>query len=72
MRCTGYNLFVDTGRVQGLLQRVRKALHLRHRTELLRVLWLDKYGIEVEHPELLGIPEALEKIGCRLYGMTAE
>ena len=72
MRCTGYNLFMDTGNPQGRLQRIRKALHLTHRTELLRVLWADKYGIEVEHPELPGMPEALEKIGTRLYKMTVE
>jgi hypothetical protein len=72
MRCTGYNLFIDTGKPQGRLQRIRKDLHLSCRTELLRVLWADKYGIEVEHPELPGMPEALEKIGTRLYNMTAE
>jgi hypothetical protein len=71
MRCTGYNLFIDTGKPQGHLQRIRKTLHLPHRTELLRVLWTDEYGIEVEHPEVPGVPEALEKIGTQLYRMTA-
>jgi len=72
MRCTGYNLFVDTGKPEGALQRIRKALRLTHRTGLLRVLWVDKYGIELEHPDLPGIPEALEKIGSRLYQMAVE
>jgi len=61
---------LDTGRPEDVLQRIRKALHLTHRTELLRILWLDKYGIELEHPELPRIPEVVENIGSRLYGMT--
>jgi hypothetical protein len=72
MRCTGYNLFMNTGKPQGRLQRIRKALRLTYRTELRRVLWADKYGIEVEHPDLPGMPEALEDIGSRLYGMTVK
>ena len=71
MRCTGYNLFVDTGKPEGALQRIRKALRLRHRTEWLQALWVDKYCIEVDRPDLPGVPEALEDIGSRLYGMAA-
>jgi hypothetical protein len=70
MRCTGYNLFVDTRKPEGTLQKIRKALHLRHRTEWLQALWVDKYCIEVDRPELPGVPEALESIGSRLYGMA--
>jgi hypothetical protein len=33
--------------------------------------WLDTYEIELEHPELASMPEALEKIGRQLYGMIA-
>jgi hypothetical protein len=29
----------------------------------------DKCGIKVEHPELPGVPEAVEKIGTGLYSM---
>ena len=71
MRCTGYNLFIDTRKPDGALQRIKKALRLRHRTEWLQALWVDKYCIEVDRPDLPGIPEALENIGGRLYGMTA-
>lgn len=71
-RCTGYNLFLDTGKPSGLYGRIRKSLGLAHRTELLRVFWLDTYEIELEHPELAGMPEALEKVGSQLYGMTAD
>lgn len=71
MRCTGYNLFKDTGEPDGLGQKIRKALGMAHRTKLLRVLYLDKYGIELERPELPGMPEALEEIGRQLYEMVA-
>ena len=30
MRCTGYNLFIDTGKPVGALQRIRKVLRLKH------------------------------------------
>jgi hypothetical protein len=43
-----------------------------HKTEILRVFWVDTCEIELEHPELVGMPEALEKIGSQLYGMTAD
>ena len=72
MRCTGYNLFIDTAKPENTLQRIRKALRLPHRTEWLKVLWVDKYCIELDRPDLPGMPEALEKIGSRLYGMAAE
>ena len=71
MRCTGYNLFMDTGKPEGNLQRIRKALRLSHRTEWLQALWVDKYCIEADRPDLPGVPEALEDIGSRLYGTTA-
>lgn len=71
MRCTGYNLFKDTGEPEGLSQKIRRALGMVHRTKLLRVLYLDKYGIELERPELPGMPEALEEIGRQLYEMVA-
>ena len=71
MRCTGYNLFKDTREPEGLGQQIRRALGMAHRTKLLRVLYLDKYGIELEHPELPGMPEALEEIGRQLYEMVA-
>jgi hypothetical protein len=71
MRCTGYNLFVDTGKPEGALQRIRKVLRLRHRTEWLQALWVDKYCVEVDRPDLPGVLEALETIGSRLYGMAA-
>jgi hypothetical protein len=71
MRCTGYNLFVDTGKPDGTLQGIRKALRLDHRTEWLRAFWVDKYCIEVDRPDLPGMAEALESIGSRLYGMVA-
>lgn len=70
MRCTGYNLFVDTGKPEGALQRIKKTLRLRHRTEWLQALWIDKYCIEVDRPDLPGVPEALESIGSQLYGMA--
>jgi hypothetical protein len=72
MRCTGYNLFVDTGKPEGALEGIKKTLGLRHRTEWLQALWVDKYCIEVDRPDLPGVPEALESIGSRLYGMTAK
>jgi hypothetical protein len=72
MRCTGYNLFIDTGKPESALQRIRKALHLPDRTEWLKVLWADKHCIELDHPDLPGMPEASEKIGSRLYGMAAK
>ena len=72
MRCTGYNLFMDTRRPDGAFQRIKKALRLRHRTEWLQALWVDKYCIEVDRPDLPGVPEALEDIGSRLYGMAAK
>lgn len=71
MRCTGYNLFKDTKEPEGLGQKIRKALGMAHRTKLLRVLYLDKYGIELDHPELPGMPETLEEIGRQLYEMVA-
>jgi hypothetical protein len=71
MRCTGYNLFVDTGKPEGPFQRFRKTLGLRYRTEWLQALWIDKYCIEVDRPELPGVPEAVESIGSRLYAMAA-
>lgn len=71
MRCTGYNLFVDTGKPDGALQRIRKGLRLDRRTEWLRAFWVDKYCIEVDRPDLPGMAEALESIGSRLYGMVA-
>jgi hypothetical protein len=70
MRCTGYNLFVDTGKPEGALQGIKKALGVPHRTEWLQALWVDKYCIEVDRPDLPGVPEALEDIGSRLYGMA--
>jgi len=70
MRCTGYNLFKDTREPDGLNQKIKSALGMAHRTKLLRVLYLDKYGIELEHPELPGMAEALEEIGRQLYGMV--
>jgi hypothetical protein len=72
MRCTGYSLFIDTRKPDGALQRIKKALRLRHRTEWLQALWVDKYCIEVDSPDLPGLPEALEDIGSQLYGMTAK
>jgi hypothetical protein len=69
-RCTGYYLYKDTGKPEGLSQRIRKSLGITHKTKLLQVLNLDKYGIELEHPDLPGMPEALEEIGSHLYGIT--
>jgi len=71
MRCTGYNLFVDTGKPEGVLEGIKKALRLHHRTEWLQALWVDKYCIEVDRPDLPGVPEAMEDIGSRFYGMAA-
>jgi hypothetical protein len=71
MRCTGYNLFLDTGKPEGAFQQVRKTLGLHHRTRWLQALWVDKYCLEVNRPELPGVAEAVESIGSRLYGMTA-
>jgi hypothetical protein len=71
MRCTGYNLFKDTKEPDGLGQKLRRTLGMAHRTKLLRVLYLDKYGIELDRPELPGMPEALEEIGRQLYEMVA-
>jgi len=70
MRCTGYNLFVDTGNPEDAWQRLKKTLRLPHRTEWLQALWVDKYCIEVDRPELPGVPEALESLGSQLYGMV--
>jgi hypothetical protein len=70
MRCTGYNLFVDTGEPDGASQRIRRTLGMRHRTKWLQALWVDKYCIEVNRPDLPGVPEVLESIGKRLYGMV--
>ncbi len=72
MRCTGYNLFVDTGKPEGTVQRIRKALRLLHRTKWLTAFWVDKYCIEVNRPDLSGVPEALVDIGSRLYNMPVE
>jgi len=72
MRCTGYNLFTTTKDPDGLAQKVKKSVGLPHRTKLLRVIYLDKYGIELERPDLPGMPEVIEEIGSRLYGMTTE
>jgi hypothetical protein len=72
MRCTGYNLFVDTGQPEGAVQRIRKALRLLYRTKWLTAFWIDKYCIEVDRPDLPGIPEALAAIGSRLYTMSVE
>jgi hypothetical protein len=69
-RCTGYYLYKDTGKAVGLSQRIRKSLGMTYRTKLLQVLYLDKYGIEVERPDVRGVPEALEEIGTQVYGMT--
>jgi hypothetical protein len=71
MRCTGYNLFKDTGEPDGPGQGIRRALGMAHRTKLLRVMYLDKYGIELEHPELPDMPETLEEIGRQLYEMVS-
>jgi hypothetical protein len=70
MRCTGYNLFMATKEPDGLAQKIKKSVGMAHRTKLLRVIYLDKYGIELERPDLPGMPEVLEEIGSRLYGMT--
>jgi hypothetical protein len=70
MRCTGYNVFMPTVTPDGLTQQIKKFFGKSHKTKLLKVLYLDKYGIEVERPDLPGIPEALEEIGSRLYGMS--
>ena len=72
MRCTGYNLFIDTRKPDGALQMIRRTLRLQHRTEWLKAFWLDKYCIEVDHLDLPSIPEVLENIGRRLYGMTTK
>lgn len=69
-RCTGYYLYKDTGEPDGLSERIRRSLGMAHKTEMLRVLYLDKYGIELERPDLEGMPEALEEIGSHLYGMS--
>jgi hypothetical protein len=72
MRCTGYNLFVDTGKPEGALQTIRKTLRLRHRSKWLQALWVDKYCVEVNRPDLPGVPEVLENIGSKLYGMATK
>ncbi len=69
-RCTGYYLYMDTGKPDGISQTIKKSFGMSHKTKLVHVLYLDKYGIELEHPELPGMPEALEEIGSRLYGIT--
>jgi len=69
-RCTGYFLYSDTGRADGLSQKIRKSLGLHYKTKYLRLLYLDKYGIELDHPDLPGASEALEEIGVTLYGIT--
>jgi hypothetical protein len=70
MQCTGYNLFMDTKKPDGLTQTIRKSLGIAYRNRLLRVVYLDKYGIELEHPDLEGMPEILEEIGTYLYEMA--
>jgi hypothetical protein len=57
---------------QRLYGRIRKSLGLTHKTELLRAFWISTYEIELEHPELAGMPKALEKIGNQLSGTTAD
>jgi hypothetical protein len=52
-------------------QKIRKSLGMPHKTKLLRVLYLDKYGIELERPDVPGATEALEEIGTTLYEMAA-
>jgi hypothetical protein len=69
-RCTGYFLYADTGQTEGFSQKLRKALGMPYRTKLQRLFYLDKYGIELEHPELPGASETLEEIGTSLYGMA--
>ena len=68
-RCTGYFLYSDTGRVNELSQKLRKYLGMPYKTKFLRLFYLDKYGIELEHPDVPGASEALEEIGTTLYGM---
>jgi len=72
MRCTGYNLFVDTFKPEGAVQRIRKALRMLYRTKWLTAFWIDKYCIEVDRPDLPGIPEALVAIGSQLYNMSVD
>lgn len=69
-RCTGYFLYKDTGSPSGISQTIRKHLRMVYKTKLLRVFYLDKYGIELEHPDFQGAPETLEEIGTTLYGMA--
>jgi hypothetical protein len=70
MRCAGYDLFMATREPDGFVQKIKKSVGMAHRTTLLRVIYLDKYGIELERPDLPGMPEVLEEIGSRLYAMT--
>jgi hypothetical protein len=70
MRCTGYNLFKETKEPDGSMQKIRKSLGMTYRNKLMRVLYLDKYGIELDRPDLAGMPAAAEEIGRRLFNMT--
>jgi hypothetical protein len=56
-------------RVQPLSRQRETQRFLRENKE---ALWLDTYETELEHPELAGMPEALEKVRSQLYGMTAD
>jgi hypothetical protein len=70
-RCTGYFLYADTGQVAEFSQRIRKSFGMPYRTKLLRLFYLDKYGIELEHPDVPDAIETLEELGTTLYRMTA-
>ena len=70
MRCTGYNLFMDTGKPDGATQRLKKSCGMSYRPKLLKVLYVDKYAIELERPDLPDLPDLLEKVGTRLYNMS--
>jgi hypothetical protein len=70
-RCTGYFLYAGTRQTEGFSQMLRKSLGMSYRTKLQRLFYLDKYGIELEHPEVPGASETLEEIGVSLYGMAA-
>ena len=72
MRCTGYNLFMDTGKPDGATQRLKKSCGMSYRPKLLKVLYVDKYAIELERPDRPDMPDLLEKVGTRLYNMSAK
>ena len=63
---------MDTGKPDGATQQFKKSCGMGYRPKLLKVLYVDKYAIELERPDLPDMPKLLEQIGTRLYNMSTK